>query len=189
MSDESISNRPIGIEGMSFGMPAGGVLTTKDLHSFFDETKRQQVEEFKSQCDNLTHYIFRCFSICMGLPEKHFGDGHQNRMPGNALKLIKYPRLDTQPDVDVPRLSEHTDWGSITLLFAKTAGLEIQTPSSWIDVPVVANGIIVNIGDALSLWTGRKLKSTLHRISWEKLPRTKDRYSIAYFVNPNKGMY
>ncbi|KAL4871672.1 hypothetical protein BDV12DRAFT_205981 [Aspergillus spectabilis] len=48
-------------------------------------------------------------------------------------------------------------------------------------------GIIINIGDAISLSTGKQHKSTMHRISWEKIPIDTDRYSIPYFVHPNLG--
>lgn len=55
------------------------------------------------------------------------------------------------------------------------------------DVPLVPGAIVVNIGDALLLWTDKALKFTMHRISWANLDVHKDRYSIAFFVNPNYG--
>jgi isopenicillin N synthase-like dioxygenase len=62
----------------------------------------------------------------------------------------------------------------LTLLFQRAAGGEgLQIlPSGesidsgeWQDVGVVENAMLVNIGDALELWTGAKYKSTLHRVS------------------------
>ncbi len=104
---------------------------------------------------------------------------------------MKYPKMSAKPagsdGVDA-RLSPHTDWGTLTLLFNETPGLEVRDPgNSWHDVPVIPGGIVVNIGDALSFWTGRKLKSTMHRISWEKVPFDQDRYSIPYFAQPSFG--
>ncbi|KAH8424243.1 uncharacterized protein LDX57_002001 [Aspergillus melleus] len=87
----------------------------------------------------------------MGLEKFFFASRHQHKGPGNALKLVKYPRFDKQPD-GVPRLSEHTDWGSFTLLFSETPGLEIRDPDDqWMSVPTVSGGVVANIADALSL--------------------------------------
>ena len=43
--------------------------------------------------------------------------------------------------------------------------------------------LVVNIGDMLSDWTGRRLRSTLHRVV---IPprRAEDRYSVAFFCHP-----
>jgi len=42
----------------------------------------------------------------------------------------------------------------------------------------------VNLGDALQFWTKGLLKSTVHRV----LIPPKQRYSIAYFIEPNPGV-
>ena len=135
------------------------------------------------------------FAVHMGLDDKDFFTRiHAHKSPGHTLRSIKYPKFDHQPtggdsSSSLPRLSTHTDWGSLTFVFTKQAGLEIQDPEDkcWVKVPIVPEGIIVNIGDALSLWTAKTLKSTLHRITWENLPYDQDRYSMAYFSQPNNS--
>lgn len=174
-------------EGMSFGLPAGGVLQSDNIPDWFDTPKRQAIEDFKSECYELSGALMSCFAVRLGLDKSYFKESHLQKAPGNTLKLIKYPRLEKTSN-DIPRLSEHTDWGSITFVFTDRAGLEIRDPNNkWFHIPVVPEGIVVNIGDALSLWTDRGLKSTMHRITWTNLPLDKDRYSIAYFTNPNLG--
>ncbi|KAL2823906.1 hypothetical protein BDW59DRAFT_90856 [Aspergillus cavernicola] len=127
-----------------------------------------------------------CFAAHMGLPKVFFAASHSRLLPGNTLKSIKHPKMTKEPDDVIPRLSEHTVWGSLTLFFTESPGLEVRDPNNqWHDVPVIPDGIIINIGDALSLWASKKLKSTVHRISWKKAPMNKDRYSIPYFVHPN----
>ncbi|KAL6246263.1 hypothetical protein RBB50_006498 [Rhinocladiella similis] len=173
-------------EGMTFGTNPGGILTTEHLPEWWDQHRREQVEEFKAQCYNLSIDLLSCFAVQLGLDKNYFLRYHEHREPGNNLKLIRYPPMKEQPGQGVPRLAEHTDWGSITFVFTKQGGLEIRDPhDNWLQVPVVEDGIVVNIGDALSLWTGKALKSTMHRITWEGLPKDKNRYSIAYFINPN----
>lgn len=96
--------------------------------------------------------------------------------------------MEERPPNGFQRLYAHTDWGSLTFVFSAKSGLEVKdTKGNWTHVPVVPGGIVVNVGDALALWTGNMLKSTLHRVTWESVGIDDDRYSIAYFVNPNSG--
>ncbi|KAI9925373.1 hypothetical protein MW887_006301 [Aspergillus wentii] len=173
-------------EGMSFGLPAGELSKSDNIHSWWDADKLAEIESFKHQCNDLNLKIMSCFAVNMGLPGDFFSASHKQELPGNTFKIIKYPKMDKQPEGFIPRLSEHTDWGSVTLLFTESPGLEIRDPNNqWHEVPVIPGAITINIGDALSLWTGKKLKSTMHRISWDKVPRSQDRYSMPYFVHPN----
>lgn len=176
-------------EAFLFGTPAGGVLNSTNLSSWWGEEKRQTIETFKAQCYDLTITMMSGFAVCMGLDKDFFTRIHEHKAPGHTLRLIKYPKLDSRPEEGrLPRLSTHTDWGSLTFVFTKQAGLEIEDPQhNWFQVPVVPDGIVVNIGDALSLWTSKTLKSTLHRITWENLPPNQDRYSMAYFSQPNNS--
>lgn len=172
-------------EGLSFGLPAGGVLQSDNIPDWFDTPKLQAIEDFKPECYELSGALMSCFAVQLGLEKNYFKESHLQKAPGNTLKMIKYPRLDTT-STNIPRLSEHTDWGSVTFVFTDRAGLEIRDPNNkWFHIPVVSDGIVVNIGDALSLWTDGGLKSTMHRITWTNLPLDQDRYSIAYFTNPN----
>jgi isopenicillin N synthase-like dioxygenase len=128
--------------------------------------------------------------MAMDLPTSFFTAAHeQDREPGNVLRMMRYPALSAPPDPRFPRLGEHTDWGTLTLLFTKTPGLEVRPPGDqgWVAAPMVKNAVIVNIADGLALWSGKMLKSTKHRISWDSLPYDMHRYSIAYFVNANAG--
>ncbi|RAH75891.1 Clavaminate synthase-like protein [Aspergillus japonicus CBS 114.51] len=171
---------------MSFGLPTGQLFKSNNLHSWWDLHRLTEIEAFKAQCNDLTFKVLSCFAWHMGLPKDFFTTSHQDGLPRNTLKFIKYPKLAIKPDDAVPRLTEHTDWGSITLLFTDSPGLEVLDPQDqWHEVPQLPGGIVINIGDALSLWTGQQLKSTMHRISWEKVPVDQDRYSMPYFVHPN----
>ncbi|KAK4869342.1 hypothetical protein LT330_006342 [Penicillium expansum] len=173
-------------EGMSFGLPAGQLSKSDNIHSWWDRERLAETEAFKAQCNDLNLMMLSCFAVHMGLPKDFFEASHSQALPGNTFKLIKYPKMEEQPRDLIPRLSEHTDWGSLTLLFTESPGLEVRDPSNqWHEVPVIPGAVTVNIGDALSLWTRKQLKSTMHRISWGKLPRDQDRYSMPYFVHPN----
>lgn len=163
-------------------------MASKNLPAWWDQEKRAEIEKFKAECYDLSITMMSAFARCMNLDKDYFTRIHEHKAPGHTLRCIKYPKLDHQPDSTLPRLSTHTDWGSLTFVFTKQAGLEIQDPQNrWFQIPVVPNGIVVNIGDALSLWTAKTLKSTLHRITWENLPRDQARHSLAYFSQPNNS--
>ncbi|KAL4876970.1 Clavaminate synthase-like protein [Aspergillus karnatakaensis] len=173
-------------ERMALGLPAGQLYHCADIHDWWDCVKINQIEAFKAQCNDLTLLLLSCFAEHLNLPRTFFEASHGQGLPGNALKLMKYPKMEAKPDDTPERLSAHTDWESLTLLFTESPGLEIRDPNgNWHDVPVIPGGIVVNIGDLLSFWSGKKLKSTMHRISWEKVPVHQDRYSIPYFAQPS----
>lgn len=114
----------------------------------------------------------------------------------SELRLNHYPACDTQALTNggANRISEHTDFGTVTLLFQDSVGgLEVEDQSRHGSFIPVKNDhqaeMIVNIGDCLQRWTNDVLHSANHRV---KLPpafkdaRVDDRYSIAYFAKPNR---
>ncbi|EME77686.1 uncharacterized protein MYCFIDRAFT_84797 [Pseudocercospora fijiensis CIRAD86] len=175
-------------EGMCFGSVANANLTCDNIPSWWTAEKKQQAETFRTECNTVAQRVLSAFAIAMNLESDFFSRAHSPmKEPGNVLRLIRYPVVDKPVDASFPRLGEHTDWGTITLLFATEPGLEVLSPDNdrWVAAPIVEEGIIVNVGDGLALWTAGLLKSTKHRLSWESLPGDKSRESMAYFVNAN----
>jgi len=174
---------------MAFGGIKGSALMSDNVPGWWDESKKQEIEAFKDSCHNLSLKLLSCLALAMGQSLDFFDAAHDPLVgPGDVLRLIYYPALSQKPDASFPRLYPHTDWGSLTLLFAASAGSEVQSPrAGWAQVPMIPGSIIVNIADAVQLWSGNLFKSTMHKISWDNLPYDKTRYSIAYFVNANQN--
>ena len=80
-------------------------------------------------------------------------------------------------------LHHHTDPGILTLLVQDMVG-GLQTQSlqdGWIDVPPSPNTIVVNLGDAMQVWTNDVYRAAIHRVTpMDGQPR----YSTPYFYNP-----
>ena len=80
-------------------------------------------------------------------------------------------------------LHHHTDPGILTLLVQDMVG-GLQTESlqdGWIDVPPSPNTIVVNLGDAMQVWTNDVYRAAIHRVT----PMSgQPRYSTPYFYNP-----
>ena len=112
------------------------------------------------------------------------------------MRLINYPAISSRNahengGNDV-RAGEHTDYGSLTLLFRQPCdqgGLQVRRNSQWVDVPCLKDAVVVNIGDALEFWTAGRLRSTIHRVAF---PRSASenvrRLSIPVFIQPDRNV-
>ena len=97
----------------------------------------------------------------------------------NTLTILHYKK-DDDITTDLG-IRSHTDWGYLTILWTDNDGLQIKNNDGvWIDVPVLPNHFIINIGDMLEILSSGKLKSTIHRVIVKK-----EKYSMAYFYEPS----
>ena len=117
-------------------------------------------------------------------------DAHQEMY--NTTRIIHYPAYEGSLEDRQMRIGEHSDYGTITLLWQITdvPGLEVQDlEGKWHPVPYAQaldeGAVVVNIGDLLQRWTNDYFVSTKHRVvnSHIHLPR----YSMPHFVDPTPG--
>ncbi len=84
-----------------------------------------------AKCHALSVKLLESFAISMGLAPSFFSSAHSPaNPPGNVLRLIQYPALAKQPDPSIPRLGEHTHWGTLTLFVCEDGGVGSQEPES-----------------------------------------------------------
>ncbi|KAL4947590.1 hypothetical protein BDW69DRAFT_178123 [Aspergillus filifer] len=98
----------------------------------------------------------------------------------SELRLNHYPatKISTLSKGDKMRISSHTDFGTITLLFQdEVGGLEIEEQGrdgEGVYIPILpsspSNGtsgkeLILNVGDCLQRWTNDRLRSANHRVT------------------------
>ncbi|BAY19439.1 2OG-Fe(II) oxygenase [Anabaenopsis circularis NIES-21] len=141
---------------------------------------------FYQACTELANKILQAFALALELPEYFFTIRHNQQ--NHTLRLLHYPPLQTPPKPGQVRAGEHSDYGSITLLFQdNVGGLEVQTTAGeWIAAPTIPDTVIVNTGDLMQRWTNDVFCSTKHRVMIphdQQLERS--RYSIAFFCHPN----
>lgn len=113
-------------------------------------------------------------------------DAHKE--PYNTTRIIHYPAYTGPVKNRQQRIGEHSDYGTITLLWQvnDVPGLEVQDlDGKWHPVPYAKDSVVVNIGDLLQRWTNDYFVSTKHRVvnSHIHLPR----YSMPHFVDPTPG--
>jgi isopenicillin N synthase-like dioxygenase len=167
-------------------LDAQGEEFTKTMKAFFD------------MCKDLHIKVMRAIALGIGLDE-HFFDSFTDG-GDNTLRLLHYPPVLKSVFKDKPgqvRAGEHSDYGSITLLFQdNVGGLEVKSPrGTFVRARPIQNTIVVNAGDLLSRWSNDEIKSTKHRVvqppatPGDESEAYPARYSVAYFCNPNFDRY
>lgn len=155
-------------------------LWPKEVHGF-KEIALQTVEI----ADRLTLRIMDMFDNILGTGDT-LKDAH--KVPFNTTRVIHYPAY-TGPLLDKQmRIGEHSDYGTITLLWQinDVPGLEVQDlQGKWHPVPYEDGGVVCNIGDLLQRWTNDYFKSTKHRVVNTHIDQ--ERWSMPHFVDPKPG--
>lgn len=150
---------------------------------------------FHNNCRDLHMQFMRAIALGMGYEETFFDE--YTDAGDNNLRLLHYPpvlKSVFENNPDAVRAGPHSDYGSITLLFQDDiGGLEVKSPqNTWVRAKPIKDTIVVNAGDLLARWSNDTIKSTNHRVvqppatnSAEKSDYYPERYSMAYFCNPN----
>jgi isopenicillin N synthase-like dioxygenase len=137
---------------------------------------------------SLAATLMRIFALALDLPEAFFDasiDKHISR-----LRVRNYPAQRVAPAPGQIRAGAHSDYGSLTILATedKPGGLQVcNAAGEWVDVPIVDDCLIVNIGDLLARWTNDTWVSTLHRVVNPPAGAGAEsrRQSLVFFHNPN----
>ena len=148
------------------------------------ELKELSMQAFKI-LEQAAAKMLRGIAIYLDLDEDYFQD---KVIGGNSvLRPIHYYPVDPETvDEDAMRAAEHGDINFITLLMGASAGgLQVlRADGKWIDVTVVPDALVCNVGDMLDRLTNHKLKSTLHRVIMPpKEEMNKPRYSMPFFMH------
>jgi isopenicillin N synthase-like dioxygenase len=133
-------------------------------------------------CHRLGQILHRAFAIDLDLRPDFFANKLDRPMA--VLRLLHYPPAPTRLEQGQLGAGEHTDYGCVTLLATDgVGGLEVRTRGGeWLKAPHVDGAFICNIGDCMMRWTNDIYVSTPHRVV---SPAGNERYSIAFFLDPN----
>jgi len=145
-------------------------------------------DEFWHHCFEISMEILKVLAISLNLPADFFDKNHLLSDSPNTIRLLHYPPLSENISPGTVRLAEHSDSGSVTLLFEDgISGLEIRgRDGKFIPVTPVPDAVLVNTGDLLQRWTSDRIVAVRHRIlipEEERLNPLHRRF-IACFVYP-----
>ncbi|KAI4694731.1 hypothetical protein J4E81_006330 [Alternaria sp. BMP 2799] len=138
-----------------------------------------------------------------GLPSIH----RLHASSGDQIRFVKAP--PQEQSLKGVALGEHTDFGSVTVLFNRLGGLQVRLPShisplaptstsppptaiekklcedGWTYVRPLPGHCIVNLGDALVKFSNGALRSNIHRVVAPPGEQgSVERYSLVYFCRP-----
>ncbi len=152
-----------------------------------------QLIEFFDEFAALAERTVGLIAQALGAPATS-GDELTIDRASSSVRLNHYPIDDPVPvderddlaPLGETALGHHTDPGVLTLLLQdETGGLQANSPEhGWIDVPPRAGTIVVNLADAMQVWTNDRYRAAVHRV----VPMTmSNRYSIPFFANPPRN--
>ncbi|KAL3459730.1 hypothetical protein BJX64DRAFT_278961 [Aspergillus heterothallicus] len=141
---------------------------------------KRNLGEYYRSVMNLSRNLLRMFALGLDLDEDFFDQFFKR--PGVLLKLNHYPRslpLDDDAARDAG-IGAHSDLESFTILAQdEVKSLEVLSKDGqWVEAKPVRGTFVVNIGDAMAMWTNDLFLSTIHRAFNRE---GKARYSIPFF--------
>jgi isopenicillin N synthase-like dioxygenase len=143
---------------------------------------RETMLEYFNRVWRLGCDLHRGLALDLGL-DPDFFESKLDR-PIATLRLLHYPPVTVPVSKGQLGAGVHTDYGNVTLLATDAVGgLMVQDRSGrWLDAPVIPNTFVCNIGDCLMRWSNDVYVSTPHKVV---SPPGADRYSVAFFLDPN----
>ena len=141
-----------------------------------DPQFKTHVQNYYQHIKDIGHQLFHAFALALNLEEDYF-DAHLKHAP-SQLRLIHYPY---NPDAsDSAGIGAHTDYECFTLLFPTAEGLQVlNKDAEWMDIPLIENTLIMNIGDMMEILSNGRYFATKHRVKKVK----EERYSFPLFFS------
>ena len=150
---------------------------------------RATMLEYVAACERIGFQLLGALGAGLGLDERalapHFIPTHTG-----FARLNYYPLADPlEPETAATltplgnmALHHHSDAGALTVLLQDdVGGLQVRTDHGWIDVEPLDDGLVINVGDMMQIWSNNRYWAASHRVC----PIVdQSRYSIPFFFNP-----
>ncbi|KAF7654879.1 hypothetical protein LDENG_00063660 [Lucifuga dentata] len=146
---------------------------------------------FFLHCKELSLRVLRVMAHSLDLDPEMFLSTHHligSDVNASTLRSLYYPPVDSQKAKEGQlRCGEHSDYGSITLLFQdNNGGLQVLSRSGeYISAPSIPGAVLINIADLMQRWTSDTFVSVRHRVLLPPPGDSSTRQSLAFFVQPD----
>lgn len=164
-----------------------GIFPDKEVTTF-----RPAVTTLVQQCKDLTNCLLTLVAIGLGLERSYFLSTHKRMFKENnasCLRILYYPPVPPTSTPGLIRCGQHTDYGTLTLLFQDAmGGLEVlDRAGQWVHADYIPGTVLVNVGDMMQFWTDKKIRATEHRVlvPEEEIKQRRARQSVVFFVHPD----
>jgi isopenicillin N synthase-like dioxygenase len=187
--NESLMIGPVDVveDDYHFG-PAAGKHFHPNLWPQRPSGLRQAYTEYYRCMGALAATLMQLFALGLDLEEDFFEDKIDRHI--SRLRVRNYPAPEQLPKPGQLRVGPHADYGSLTILRTEDVpgGLQVKnTAGNWVDVPILPNSFVVNIGELMARWTNERWRATLHRVvnPPAAVAALSRRQSLVFFHNPN----
>lgn len=146
-----------------------------------------EVQAFMRQCHAVVSVLVGVLGRELGLAPGLLEGLHRIERPSVCQARVTHAPPVKQETIC---LGEHTDFGSVTVLFNQLGGLQVLAPGGggedWQYVAPRPECAVINLGDALVKLVGGRLYSAVHRVMGPPGEQAQSRrYSVVYFARPN----
>lgn len=149
---------------------------------------RLKVERYFAEAQRVSRTLTEIFAAALDLPAGFFDAFTDHSIDVLRMNNYALPPGTVDLDGDLIGMSEHTDFGIVTVLWAdQVRGLQVLgNDGSWNDVSPDDDALLINLGDLTARWTNERWQSTLHRVKPPIVDGTiTRRRSAAYFHDGN----
>ena len=171
---------------------------------------RPLLKSFVHSAHTITRLLLGHLTQHLHLPDHTLESLHRlDAVSGDQVRFLKAP--PQKKDDSRTALGEHTDFGSITVLFNRLGGLQVKLPPGidaldglsennekryeersskrpndpWAFVRPLPFHAIINLGDALTKFSAGIFRSNIHRVvAAPGLQATHTKFSVVYFARP-----
>ncbi|KAJ9605438.1 hypothetical protein H2200_010095 [Cladophialophora chaetospira] len=163
--------------------------TATDAHPQVVLDRFEELKSFMKSCHKIIYTITASLGQSLGLPEGLLESLHKLEQPS-----VDQARVTCAPPIkpaETITLGEHTDFGSVTVLFNQLGGLQVLAPNKrdWEYVRPRPECAVINLGDSLIKLLDGRLYSAVHRVV---APPGEQgdlmRHSVVYFSRPNSSV-
>ncbi|XP_076842091.1 uncharacterized protein LOC143486125 [Brachyhypopomus gauderio] len=146
---------------------------------------------FFLRCKELSLRVLRVMALSLDLEPNVFLKEHErigSETNGSTLRSLYYPPVKNEHVKDGQiRCGEHSDYGSITLVFqGHEGGLQVLNRNGeYISAPSIPGTVLINIADLMQRWTSDVFVSAVHRVLLPPAGDSSARQSLAFFVQPD----
>ncbi|KAK3534841.1 hypothetical protein QTP86_026672, partial [Hemibagrus guttatus] len=147
--------------------------------------------DFFLRCKELSLRVLRVMALSLGLDSEVFLKAHYHIGSDNnssTLRSLYYSPVKAESvKKDQLRCGEHSDYGSISLVFQnQQEGLQVlNRKGEFISAPSIPGTVLINIADMMQRWTSDVFVSAVHRVLLPPVCDSSPRQSLVFFVQPD----
>ncbi|KAE9386714.1 2OG-Fe(II) oxygenase [Gymnopus androsaceus JB14] len=127
---------------------------------------RGVVLEYIEKVSELGRAVCDIISMSLGMDKEFVREKFLAPEPVALFRCFKYSLKEAPKEgSNIWGIGDHSDFGLLTLLIQDSPGLQVLSPQKeWVDVPVIENAFVCNVGDMLDMLTEGRFISARHRV-------------------------